>query len=238
VKADKPTDARWDLGWRFVTIALALGIALVATACSSGGSKGRKTTTTTGVALPQWAGYRQACASEGDACSVPPASFSGSLPGKLIRPLHFPPATGKPCPATPGRFVTTPDFASWTLGSGRVQVVVNNQGDLRHGKVNLAPGPAGWDNLKTHFFGVAEYRGPFLVRAKRIDRSGPIRIGATPRQAAPLVVPPGPTPNGTDGRREIPYFTFVKAPGCYGWQIDGQGFSEVIVAQLLPPLHS
>jgi len=36
--------------------------------------------------------------------------------------------------------------------------------------------------------------------------------------------------------RVIPYFTFVKAPGCYGWQVDGLGFSELIVARLLPPI--
>src|SRR5712691_6996363 len=128
---------------------------LFAAACSSGGSRSRTTTTKTrSVASPQWATYRQACEREGDVCSGPPDSFSGSLPAKLIRPLPFPAATGEHCPATPGQYVTTPDFGSWTLGNGRVRVVINNQGDLRHGKVNLAHGPSGWNNLKTHFFSV------------------------------------------------------------------------------------
>jgi hypothetical protein len=30
----------------------------------------------------------------------------------------------------------------------------------------------------------------------------------------------------------------VKAPGCYGWQVDGLTFSEVIVADMLSPLRS
>jgi len=124
------------------------------------------------------------------------------------------------------------------LGNGPVGIVVDNVGDLRHGKVHLAVGEAsGWLNLKTHFISFPAYPGPFLVRARRLDRSGPIRLGGTPAQTAPLVVPAGPTPNGSAGWREIPYFTFVKAPGCYGWQIDGLTFSEAIVARVLPPLH-
>jgi hypothetical protein len=135
--------------------------------------------------------------------------------------------------------VTTPDFGSWALGNGLVRVAINNPGDLRRGEVNMATGgTSGWHGIKTHFFSVPGYQGPFLVRAKRLDRSGPIRIGATPTHAAPLMVPAGPTPNGSAGWRELPYFTFVKDPGCYGWQIDGRTFSEIVVARVLPPLRS
>jgi hypothetical protein len=88
-------------------------------------------------------------------------------------------------------------------------------------------------SIKTHFFSVPAYQGPFLVRAKRLDQPGIIRLGGVPTDTARLVVPPGQTLNGTNGWREIPYFTFVKAPGCYGWQVDGLTFSEVIVARLL-----
>jgi len=195
---DGPTDraARQRAADR-MGVAGALGIMLFVAACSSGESKSHNTTKTTSVASPQWASYRQACENERDVCSGPPGSFSGSLPAKLIRPLHFPTARGEQCPATPGQFLTTPDFAGWTLGNGRVRVVIDNQGDLRHGKVNLVHGPSGWDNLKTHFFSVPGYQAPFLVRAKRLDHPGPIRLGAAPSQTAPLVVPRGQTPNGT-----------------------------------------
>jgi hypothetical protein len=221
-------------------VAGALGIMLFAAACSSGSENRYTTTTTSVVSLPPWASYRQACANEGDVCSGPRDSFSGSLPAKLIRPLHFPAAaTGARCPATPGHYLSTPDFGAWSLREGPVGVAIATaQATLRHGQANLAPGPSAWENLKTHFFSVPAYQGPFLVRAKRLDRPGPIRLGAGPSQTWPLVVPRGQTPNGTNGWREIPYFTFVKAPGCYGWQIDGLAFSEVIVAHMLPPLHS
>jgi hypothetical protein len=60
--------------------------------------------------------------------------------------------------------------------------------------------------------------------------------------SGPLVVPAGPTINsfptpgpGTyRGYRTVPGSTWVKSPGCYAWQVDGRGFSEVIVADLLP----
>jgi hypothetical protein len=197
---DGPTDraAKQRVADR-MGVAGALGIMLLVAACSSSGSKSRTTTTkTTGVVVPQWATYRRACENESDVCAGPPESISGSLPTKLIRPLHFPSATGTRCPATPGHYVTTPDFGSWTLGNGRVRVAINNPGDLRHGKVNMGTGGAsGWHGMKTHFFSVPAYQGPFLVRAKRLDRSGPIRLGESPTQAAPLVVPSGPTPNGS-----------------------------------------
>lgn len=192
----------------------------------------RKRTFVLGLAIILLAG---ACSSGGPKTRETTAKTTA----KLIRPLHFPSATGARCPATPGQYVTTPDFGSWTLGSGRVRIAINNPGDLRHGKVNMATGRAsGWHGIKTHFFSVPGFQGPFLVRAKRLDRSGPIRIGATPTHAAPLVVPRGPAANGSNGWREIPSFTFVKAPGCYGWQIDGRAFSEIIVARVLPALHS
>ena len=31
----------------------------------------------------------------------------------------------------------------------------------------------------------------------------------------------------------VPHFTFVKKPGCYGWQIDGLTFSKVVVIRIL-----
>ncbi len=47
---------------------------------------------------------------------------------------------------------------------------------------------------------------------------------------APLVVPPGPTLNSFFGYGTVPGGLFVKTPGCYAWQVDGLGFSEIIVA--------
>jgi hypothetical protein len=121
------------------------------------------------------------------------------------------------------------------IGTGPVRVAINNAGNPRQG---FHPAPFHrWLALKTHFFSSPSYKGPFLVRAKRLDHRGRVRLGAAPTEVGPLVVPTGAYA-GTDGWREVPYFTFVKASGCYGWQVDGRTFSAIIVARVLPKLHA
>jgi hypothetical protein len=46
-------------------------------------------------------------------------------------------------------------------------------------------------------------------------------------------VPAGPTINTQDGYRTVPGSTWIKSPGCYGWQVDGRGFSDVIVVKVV-----
>ncbi len=86
--------------------------------------------------------------------------------------------------------------------------------------------------LKTLWFSVPAYQGPFIIRAKRLGHPGPVALGEGPT-VAPLVVPPGPTLNGTGGWREAPGGLWVKTPGCYAWQVDGLTFSEIIIVHAL-----
>jgi hypothetical protein len=100
------------------------------------------------------------------------------------------------------------------------------------------------------------YDGPFVIRGERLGARGPIRVqsgagGQAPR-SGPLIVPAGPTLNTyyTSWRPEherdrvtgrlltaytgyVPVGTWVRSPGCYGWQVDGRGFSEDIVIKML-----
>lgn len=140
------------------------------------------------------------------------------------RPIHAPPLRHGQCPRSPGRFVRTADFATTVVGRGPVQVGIADVGNPRHG---FYPGRVGrWLALKTHFFSRASYSGPFEVRAVS-PRGTPIRLGSSPSQSAPLLVPAG------GGSREVEYFTFVKKPGCYGWAVDAPNFSELIIARVL-----
>jgi hypothetical protein len=176
----------------------------------------------------------------GERASAPAtASMSGSVAARLNRPLHFPQLAGTRCPASRGRYVATPTASGIALGSGPVRVFIDNAGELRGGMAHLASSRfPGWLALKTHFFSVPAYQGAFLVRAKSLDQSGPIALGATPRHAARLFVPSGPAANGLAGWREFPESTFFKAPGCYAWQVDGLTFSEIIVVRALPKLRA
>ena len=189
-----------------------------------------------GLAVP--ATYQLACASESAICAQgaggsPP---TGPIPAALNRPLHFPALRpGESCPASPGSPITTADFGGTALGNGPVRVVIANAGDLRHGVAELSPSSSPpWIALKTLWFSVPAYQGPFIIRAKRLDHPAPVALGEAPT-VAPLVVPPGPTLNGTRGWREAPGGLWVKTAGCYAWQVDGLTFSELVVVRAVAP---
>jgi hypothetical protein len=188
-----------------------------------------------GLLIP--ATYQQACASESAVCVSPQPGSTNSLPAgpvpaALNRPLHFPDLQpGQRCPASPGRPVNTSDFGGIALGNGPVRVLVGGAGgDIRQGVANLInpTSTPPWLGLKTLWFSAPSYQGPFVIRAIRLGHPGPVALGEGP-MVAPLVVPPGPTVNGTGGWREAPGGLWVKKPGCYAWQVDGLTFSETIV---------
>jgi len=191
-----------------------------------------------GLLVP--ATYQQACANEGSICltggvgSVP----AGPIPAVLNRPLHFPALRpGQRCPASRGSPVSTDFFRGIALGSGPVRVIVaENTGDVRHGVASLISPTSvpPWLGLKTLWFSVPAYQGPFVIRAERLGHPGPVALGEGPT-VAPLVVPPGPTLNGSGGWRTAPGGLWVRAPGCYAWQVDGMDFSEIITVRAVLP---
>jgi hypothetical protein len=177
--------------------------------------------------------YQQACVHEESVC-LP--GTTGSIPVVLNRALHFPVLRpGQRCPATHGRPVNNSYFGGIALGNGAVRPLIAMKGDLRHGVVVLAKSSRrGWLAFKTLWFSVPGYHGPFLISAERLDRPGPVAFGESPT-LAPLVVPPGQTLNTGAGYRTAPGGTWVRAPGCYAWQVDGLTFSEVIVVRAVLP---
>ncbi|HEY3578266.1 MAG TPA: hypothetical protein VGK68_09805 [Gaiellaceae bacterium] len=123
------------------------------------------------------------------------------------------------------------------MGSGPVRVGVDNAGNPHQG---FHPASYhGWLALKTHIVEPPAYHGPFLVRARRLDQPGVIRFGPTPAANAPLLALGGSIPvgGGRGGWHDIPYFTFVRRPGCYGLQIDGLSFSTTVVVRILTKYH-
>jgi len=178
--------------------------------------------------------YQQACANESTAC-LP--GTTGPIPAALKRPLHFPVLRpGQSCPATFGHLANTSYFVGSALGNGSVRVLISNTGDLLHGIAQVGTTQVkGWYALQTLWFSVPGYDGPFVVRAKRLDGPDRISIGGSPAAVGPIVVAPGPTMNTSAGYRTVPGSTWVTAPGCYAWQVDGLNFSDVIVIKMTPP---
>jgi hypothetical protein len=190
-----------------------------------------------GLLVP--ASYQQACAHEGSICLTSPsgAGPAGPIPAALNRPLRFPALRpGQRCPASRGSPVSTDLFGGIALGNGPVRVVIAGAGDVRHGVADLIDPTSAppWLGLKTLWFAVPAYQGPFIIRAERLGRPGPVAQGEEPL-IAPLVVPPGPTLNGGQGWRTAPGGLWVKTPGCYAWQVDGLNFTEIIAVRAVLP---
>ena len=151
--------------------------------------------------------------------------------GLIRRPLHIPTlATGTACPATE---------AEGTLGErGNIDAP---------GAPAFGPGPAypalaseegraalhylpswgyeGWDGTKL-LWTVPRYDGPYIVRGRQLDGPNELQFDQGPQWSDKL----------HDELRLIgsytrlnPAATFLRAPGCYAYQVDGRGFSYLIV---------
>jgi hypothetical protein len=183
-----------------------------------------------------------------DSASTQTVTLSNQSRSLLARPLHLPSlAPGASCPATPGTTMNTSLFSGVALGSGPVRVLLADRGHLLRGHVDLGSrqippsttDAPDWSAIQTLWFSLPGYNGPFVVRGQRLAGTSSIAVqpdstGLAPG-SGPLVVPAGPTNNTSDGYRTVPGSTWVTAPGCYAWQVDGFGFSEVIVVDALNP---
>jgi hypothetical protein len=93
-------------------------------------------------------------------------------------------------------------------------------------------GYEGWDGTKL-LWTVPKYVGPYIVRGRQLDGPGELRFDQGPNWSNKLhrelrLVGPYPRLN--------PAATFLRGPGCYAYQVDGRGFSYLIVfeAHIVP----
>lgn len=99
---------------------------------------------------------------------------------------------------------------------------------------------------KVAWFVDPRYPGPIKIRGGRVDGSGQLLLGSRSYGHGEIVK----TVEGTDLYSELDYpgtrastspldwrvwpsFTYIAAPGCYAWQVDGLGFTEFITIQAL-----
>ena len=164
-----------------------------------------------------------------------PASAAAGSWRDLHRPLHLPQvAAGEACPVS-----TVDQRVDWeSIGI--------------FGGAGIGPGPAypglGRTNPVGHFtapdrvdgmFGEklfwyvrSTYRGPVLLRGRRLDGAGRVAWLERRKAASELRIKPG---DGViwggrpPGSRGIPTGTLVSGSGCYGVQLDGTRFSRTVV---------
>lgn len=152
----------------------------------------------------------------------------------LRRPLHLPKlASGAACPVSHVyrrvRWKRLNIFGGQGIGRGPVYPSLPSaffmaQRDEQYG------GP--WFGTKVFWYVQPSYRGPVLIRGRRLD--GPERMGFNGRKVAnpELRIKRGESVSWDGqppGSRGIPSGVRVLKAGCYGIQIDGTSFSRVVV---------
>lgn len=179
-------------------------------------------------ALPEPKDYAQTCRLVASWCTA----VSGNIPPALRRPLHVSHLSSTAsCPTTPGQTFRNDQFGGTALGPGPVRPLVSPEGgDPRTGVVPFTrwPSDRSWWYVKTLWFSPPSYKGPVLIRGRQLDGREHVVFGEGPTLVDPRL-PPGPTVNGTGGWRQWPGGTFIRRLGCYAWQVDGVGFSHVVV---------
>lgn len=89
-----------------------------------------------------------------------------------------------------------------------------------------------WFSFGQKWVGAPSYRGPVLVRGRSLWGPEPVGFVFTEGSQQQLRFEAG-GPSSASGWRGWVAFTLVQSPGCYGFQIDGLSFSEIIVFRVV-----
>ena len=113
------------------------------------------------------------------------------------------------------------------MGDSPVYAVgLGTEGVLRYSGVQ----EGGWFYQKVLFLVAPEYSGPVLIRGRQLDGPNEARFDQGP--APPAELPLLPVAGAADWRGN-PSIVRFRAPGCYAWQFDGEGFSTVVAFQVV-----
>ena len=155
---------------------------------------------------------------------------------KLHRPLHLPVlAAGARCPVSKvDRRVNWSRqhiFGVSGIGPGPVYPGLGARSGLVYGTKDIQYGGP-WYGEKVFWYVLPSYRGPALIRGRRLD--GPQRMGFNGRKIPQfeLRIEPTTTVSWADqvpGSRGVPSGVRLLVAGCYGIQIDGTSFSRIVV---------
>ncbi len=166
------------------------------------------------------------------------AARSGDEWSKLRRPFHLPKVTaGQACPVsrvdTRIAWERHKIFGGTGIGRGPVYPGLGSSGGLLSATRDEQYGGP-WFGEKVFWYVLPSYRGPVLIRGRRLD--GPQRVGFNGgRLPQPeLRIYPYTTVSWSGqptGSRGVPSGVRVLTAGCYGFQIDGTSFSRTVVVR-------
>lgn len=156
------------------------------------------------------------------------------------QPLHFPEvAAGSPCPTTPMKKVNP--FFGIAQGDGPAYATIGTTVISAHAVLHYAdaqhfggggPGNKGWGGQKVLWFINLRYQGLVLVRGHQLDGPHETRFDwVLNRELLLDTTLVDPTTLGNYPWPGFPSYTRLQAPGCYAYQVDGVGFSYIIIFQ-------
>ena len=164
------------------------------------------------------------------------AAHSGDDWAALRRPLHLPRlAAGASCPVSrvdarvAWRGINI--FGGQGIGGGPVYPGLGaHSGLLWATRDQQYGGP--WFGDKVFWYVQPSYRGPVMIRGRRVNGSGMVRFNAGRLPAPELHIAVGESVSWHGqpaSSRGVSSAVRVLAPGCYAFQIDGTNFSRVVV---------
>ena len=154
----------------------------------------------------------------------------------LRRPLHLPKVrAGAACPVSRVdprvQWKRINIFGGSGIGRGPVYPGLGaHSGLLWATRDQQYGGP--WFGEKVFWYVLPSYRGPVLIRGRRLDGAQMLGFNGGKLPARELRIAPGETVSWQGqppGSRGVPSGVRVLAPGCYGVQIDGTTFSRIVV---------
>jgi hypothetical protein len=143
----------------------------------------------------------------------------------LRRPLTLPsiPADGA-CPRSSSTRAGA--GVTWPLGPGPAYPAIGSPNGVANLKDDLVK--KDWYLHKTLWAISPRYRGPLLIRGRRLDGPGMLRFRFGLARELKLHKL---RPSAQSQWRYAPSHTALREPGCYGFQVDGTDFTEVIIFQ-------
>jgi len=150
----------------------------------------------------------------------------------LHRPLHIPHLEpGAACPTSPIQRAEAlnPTFGGYVLGrAGPVYGGAFSPDAVVHYANTQVE--SGWYGFKVLWIVRPKYRGRVLIRGRQLDGANLIGF----RSRAELRIGSWGTAAQAPGWGMRASTEWVRAPGCYGFQIDGRRFSKVLVFRAEP----